>query len=44
MVEIIDPDTLERCVEGEMGVMVITHLTREATPMLRYWTNDYARF
>jgi len=22
---------------------VLTHLTREATPMLRYWTNDNAR-
>jgi phenylacetate-CoA ligase len=44
VVEILNPDTRERCVEGEMGVMVVTHLTREATPMLRYWTNDYARF
>jgi len=43
-IEIINPDTLERCTEGEMGVLVITHLTREATPMLRYWTNDYARY
>ncbi len=25
-----------------MGILVITHLTREATPMLRYWTNDFA--
>jgi phenylacetate-CoA ligase len=44
VIEIINPDTLERCSEGEMGVLVITHLTREATPMLRYWTNDYARY
>jgi len=43
-IEIINPDTMERCAEGEMGVLVITHLTREATPMLRYWTNDYARY
>jgi len=35
---------MERCAEGEMGVLVITHLTREATPMIRYWTNDFARF
>jgi len=26
-----------------VGVLVITHLSREASPMLRYWTNDYAR-
>jgi phenylacetate-CoA ligase len=44
LIEILDPDTKGRCAEGEMGVLVITHLTREATPMLRYWTNDYARY
>ncbi|MCG6537576.1 MAG: phenylacetate--CoA ligase family protein, partial [Syntrophales bacterium LBB04] len=44
IIEIINPDTMDRCAEGEMGVLVITHLTREATPMIRYWTNDYARF
>jgi phenylacetate-CoA ligase len=44
VIEIINPETMERCAEGEMGVLVITHLTREATPMLRYWTNDYARY
>lgn len=43
LVEIVDPDTQEPVPEGEVGVVVITHLTREATPMLRYWTNDYAR-
>jgi phenylacetate-CoA ligase len=44
LIEILNPDTKERCAEGEMGVLVITHLSREATPMIRYWTNDYARF
>jgi len=44
IIEIINPDTMDRCAEGETGVLVITHLTREATPMIRYWTNDYARF
>ncbi len=43
LVEIIDPDTMQPCRPGDIGVVVITHLTREATPMLRYWTNDYAR-
>lgn len=43
-IEIINPETMDRCAEGEMGVLVVTHLTREATPMIRYWTNDYARF
>jgi phenylacetate-CoA ligase len=44
LIEIINPDTMEPCAEGEIGVVVITHLTRESTPMLRYWTNDYARY
>lgn len=43
VVEVIDPETKKPASEGEAGVLVITHLTREATPMLRYWTNDYAR-
>jgi phenylacetate-CoA ligase len=43
LVECIDPSTLRPVAEGELGVLVLTHLTREATPMIRYWTNDYAR-
>jgi phenylacetate-CoA ligase len=43
LVEIINPDTHKRCDPGEVGVLVLTHLTKEATPMLRYWTNDLAR-
>lgn len=42
LIEIIDPETMQPCEPGEVGVLVITHLTREATPMIRYWTNDYA--
>jgi phenylacetate-CoA ligase len=43
IIEILDPQTRKPVPEGEVGILVITHLTREATPMLRYWTNDYAR-
>ncbi|MBW1730982.1 MAG: phenylacetate--CoA ligase [Deltaproteobacteria bacterium] len=43
LVEIINPETKKRCNPGEVGVLVLTHLTKEATPMLRYWTNDLAR-
>jgi phenylacetate-CoA ligase len=43
LVEIVDPETKKRCKPGEIGVLVITHLTKEAGPMLRYWTNDLAR-
>jgi len=42
LVEIIDPDTRKPCNPGETGILVITHLTKEATPMIRYWTNDLA--
>jgi len=38
--EIIDPETLENLPEGEEGELVITTLTREGTPLLRYRTRD----
>ncbi len=43
LIELIDPDTMKPCEPGAVGVLVMTHLTREAGPMIRYWTNDYAR-
>lgn len=43
LVECVDPETRRPVADGELGVLVFTHLTREATPMLRYWSNDYAR-
>lgn len=43
LIEIIHPETKRSCSPGEVGVLVITHLTKEATPMIRYWTNDLAR-
>jgi phenylacetate-CoA ligase len=43
VVECVDPATREPVAEGELGVLVFTHLTREATPVIRYWSNDYAR-
>lgn len=43
VVECLDPETRERLPEGELGVLVFTHLTREASPVIRYWSNDYAR-
>jgi phenylacetate-CoA ligase len=42
LIEVIDPNTRERCQPGETGVLVMTHLTKEATPMIRYWSNDLA--
>jgi phenylacetate-CoA ligase len=42
LIELINPDTEQRCGPGEEGVLVMTHLTKEALPMIRYWTNDLA--
>lgn len=42
LIEIIHPETKKPCNPGEIGVLVLTHLTKEATPMIRYWTNDLA--
>ncbi len=43
LVECLDPETLEPVPEGEPGELVITALTREAMPMIRYRTRDIAR-
>lgn len=43
LIEIVHPETKKPCAPGEVGVLVITHLTKEVTPMIRYWTNDLAR-
>jgi len=40
LIEIVDPDTLEPMPEGEKGELVITSLTKEALPMIRYRTRD----
>ncbi len=44
LVEILDPETLEPVAEGEVGELVITTLTKEAFPMIRYRTRDLTRF
>jgi len=41
--EVLDPETKEPVAEGETGVLVVTDLSREAMPLLRYWTNDLVR-
>ena len=38
--EVVDPNTGEPLPDGKEGVLIFTHLTREAMPLLRYWTND----
>jgi phenylacetate-CoA ligase len=43
LVEWINPDTLEPVKAGEIGEMVITTLTKEAFPVIRYRTRDLTR-
>jgi len=41
--EVIDPDTGRQVPEGEPGELVITTLTKQALPMLRYRTRDITK-
>ena len=41
--EIIDPATGEALADGERGELVLTSLTKEALPMIRYRTRDLTR-
>ena len=41
--EIIDPDTGKVLPDGEMGELVLTSLTKEALPVVRYRTRDRTR-
>jgi phenylacetate-CoA ligase len=43
LIEVVSPESGEPLPPGELGILVVTHLTREAAPMIRYWTNDYVR-
>jgi phenylacetate-CoA ligase len=43
LLEIVDPETLEPLPDYEWGEMVITTLTKEAAPLLRYRTHDITR-
>jgi phenylacetate-CoA ligase len=41
--EVVDPETLQPVPNGESGELVITTLTKEALPMVRYRTRDITR-
>lgn len=43
LAEIVDPDSGEPKAEGEPGELVLTTLTRQAMPMIRYRTRDLTR-
>jgi phenylacetate-CoA ligase len=43
IVEVINPDSLDPCRDGEEGELVFTTLRRSATPLLRYRTRDLSK-
>jgi len=43
LAEIVDPETMQRLPEGEYGELVITTLSKEGLPMVRYRTRDVTR-
>jgi phenylacetate-CoA ligase len=38
--EVVDPESGLPLREGEVGVLILTTLTKQAMPLLRYWTGD----
>ena len=38
--EVVNAETGAPLADGTEGVLIFTHLTREAMPLLRYWTGD----
>jgi phenylacetate-CoA ligase len=43
VIEILDPATLAPVAPGEIGEMVVTSLSKEASPLIRYRTRDLCR-
>ena len=43
LVEVLNPDTLEPVKPGDVGELVLTTLTKEAFPVIRYRTRDLTR-
>lgn len=40
LAEVLDPETAEPVPDGTPGVLVLTHLDKQAMPLVRWWTGD----
>lgn len=40
LAEVLDAETGDPVADGDEGVLVLTHLDREAAPLVRWWTGD----
>lgn len=40
LAEVLDPETEQPVPDGTPGVLVLTHLDKEACPLIRWWTGD----
>lgn len=38
--EVVDPETREPVPDGTSGALVLTHLDKQASPLVRWWTGD----
>lgn len=43
LLEVLHPETLEPVAPGEVGELVVTHLEKEASPLVRFRTRDRVR-
>lgn len=43
LLEVLDPESLEPVAPGEVGELVVTHLEKEASPLVRFRTRDRVR-
>ncbi len=40
LAEVLHPDTMQEVPDGTPGVLVLTHLDKRASPLVRWWTGD----
>jgi phenylacetate-CoA ligase len=44
LLEVLDPESLEPVAPGDVGELVVTHLEKEASPLVRFRTRDRVRY